>query len=553
MKACIPCSRRHVKCDRRRPVCARCEKTKSNQGCTYPGARFRRSRLSIAPVRDNVESPPDVASRDLVPDATDFRHRAPDETRDSNTDSPRDDIVSIPRHPQPQSPQRTPRGDATPAIPLVTPPASRDYGLNLLANLDHYDGSNLFMHDSPSNLSLSTYNGNYLIDRNFERIKVTDEEATLFQCYLEHAGVWLDVVSPSQCFSQTVPKLALHNPVLYYSCLAYAAHVLFLWGRTTRVQADYYHNQAITLLIPLLDPKSQSQTQLQVPNSTADLLATIVILRMSEQFSEPAEDAQCHLFGAFSLLTSTRAKWSPGRIDLRGIAFWTFVRQTLRICFLFEQECRFDLDIIDCNNMLSPATDEVWTNRMTYFLAKACNICWDPETESRDSDLEALEDDIKAWHDALPQSFRPWYYHQEQARPFPTVRYLSRWHVLAWQQYYTAKTMFAIYRRKAQSLSSFRDINNYVNSTILLPARLTCGVVLSDTDTGSCINGAHLAYWCGQFFTGREEQRRLLEWLEGFMGKVKWPNRTCIVRLQNLWGVSDAQREGGTLSSPPIV
>lgn len=72
-------------------------------------------------------------------------------------------------------------------------------------------------------------------------------------------------------------------------------------------------------------------------------------------------------------------------------------------------------------------------------------------------------------------------------------------------------------------------------SKILVPARLTCALVLSDTDVGSGVNGAHLAYWCGQFLMGRTEQYELLKWLEIFMKKTKWPNRTCIDRLHKQW------------------
>ncbi|KAL4896718.1 hypothetical protein BDV59DRAFT_199069 [Aspergillus ambiguus] len=360
-------------------------------------------------------------------------------------------------------------------------------------------------------------------------------------------AVDLDIASPGQCFAQAVPRLALRTPVLYYSCLAYAAQVLYLWGRSDRDPADYYHNQAISLLIPLLDPKTRSV-------STENLLATIVILRMSEQFSEPDEDAQCHLHGAFSLLTSSKAKWPPDRVDVTGIAFWTFVRQTLRICFLFEQECRFDLGIIDSSNLLSPARDEVWTNRMTYLLAKVCNACWSPlpAAEGCTQCLDDLEADINAWRESLPEAFKPWFYHQSRSEPFPTIRYLSKWHGLAWQQYYTAKTMLAVYRQKHGVLDSYVDVNNYIHTKILPSARLACGVVLSDDDVGACINGAHLAYWCGQFFTGRDEQGKLLDWLERFMERVKWPNRTCIERLQKLWGHIGGRAEGAR-DSPPLV
>ena len=58
---------------------------------------------------------------------------------------------------------------------------------------------------------------------------------------------------------------------------------------------------------------------------------------------------------------------------------------------------------------------------------------------------------------------------------------------------------------------------------------------MSSPDVGSNINGTHLVAWCGQFFTGREEQRLLVNHLVEFMDKTKWPNKTCFERLQHIW------------------
>ncbi|KAL2848602.1 hypothetical protein BJX68DRAFT_267468 [Aspergillus pseudodeflectus] len=545
MKSCIPCSKRHLKCDRRHPTCLRCEKSRSKTACTYFGARFRPSRLSIAAASERTASEITDSSPGPQSEPEPRAETCSSPHGGSQRESAASQDPSIPREngdlPQSASPLTASHNDQIPSLPSATPPDSRPL-LNLAGHDSH---GPLLIEYSPSDFLSLAYTEEHGPRLESQKLHVSQGEADFFQCYLEHAGVWLDVVSPARLFSQTVPQLALHNPVLYYSCLAYAAHVQYLWGRADRAKADYYHNEAIGLLIPLLDAKTQPQA------STEDLLATIVILRMSEQFSEPGEDAQCHLYGAFSLLTSSRAKWPPDRVDLKGTAFWTFVRQSLRICFLFEQGCPFDLGIVDCSNLFAPAKDEVWTNRMTYLLARTCNLCWSSgyDADSRVAQLEALEVDINSWREALPDAFKAWYYRQTRSETFPTIRYLSRWHVVAWQQYYTAKTMLAIYQHKTQLVDSYRDISIHLNSTILTPARLTCGVVLSDTDVGSCINGAHLAYWCGQFFTGREEQIKLLEWLEGFMQKTKWPNKTCIMRLQKLWGISDGQ----STTSPPVV
>lgn len=399
-------------------------------------------------------------------------------------------------------------------------------------------------------------------------------------------------MSPNRAFSQEVPRRALGNPLLYYSCLAYAAHVLYLQGHGDHASADHYHNRAIGILIPLLDPGSI------ISAADKDLLAAIAILRMSEQFLEPDEDAQTHIYGAFSLLTSSTIKWLPERVDLLGIAFWVFVRQTLRICFLHEQPCPFNLDIISSDNMSSPASDEVWTNRMTLLLAKVCNACWFlslEDTNFQQQELDTLEADIDCWHRSLPETFKPWYYRLVPSAAFPRVNYLTTWHgkftflvvneifcaeancfhiVIAWQQYYTSKTMIAVYRQRQKTPNAYHESNQYWNvrifhfivhlmqvntadtdlvtqSKILVPARLACAVILSDNDIGTGINGGHLAYWCGQFLMGRAEQYEVLSWLENFTNRTKWPNRRCIERLQKQWVLLPEKDFGG--NSPPHV
>lgn len=231
----------------------------------------------------------------------------------------------------------------------------------------------------------------------------------------------LDIVAPDKCFQETVPKLALENPVLYYSCLANAGNVLALRGTVSREKADSYQNKAIARFIPMIDPKSSSA-------STGVVSATTVLLRMTEQFQEPEEDMQCHMNGAFSVFTTCEPCWSPSRVDLPGVAFWIFVRQSIRICFLLEQGCRYDLPTIDVSDVLSPAPDEVWANRMTYLLVRLCNACWSTQRDDQsfNQNLLRLQADINAWRQALPNSFKPWYYRHLPSDPFPTIRFMSR-------------------------------------------------------------------------------------------------------------------------------
>ncbi|KAL8674233.1 MAG: hypothetical protein Q9168_001358 [Polycauliona sp. 1 TL-2023] len=246
------------------------------------------------------------------------------------------------------------------------------------------------------------------------------KEADVFKHYITISGPWLDIASSARHFGQSVPRLALSEPVLYYACLAYASHVMTLQGRLKPDDEAEYHDKAYGLLIPSL-------TSRPIPSEDAALLATSVILRMSEQFAEFAEDAQHHLNGAFSLFGNASSKWSPSRLDLGGVAFWIYLRQSLRLCFFNEQTCQFDLDLIEDEPIPSNNLDESWANRMTYLIARIMNVCWMKSgTQSiPQAEIDCLQTMLDEWRDLLPETYQPCRYISDprQLRRFPSVSF----------------------------------------------------------------------------------------------------------------------------------
>lgn len=303
-------------------------------------------------------------------------------------------------------------------------------------------------------------------------------------------------------------------------------------GTVDNAVEEMYQSRAIGLLIPLLSTHSE-------PWRDETLLATTVILRMSEQFSEVRDDAQHHLKGAFSLFgTSENNRWSPFQADVRGTAFWIYLRESIRICFLYEQGCQFDMGLIE-DETFEYGPDEAWANRMTYLLARTCNACWGEFQLEKAEEMTRLLFLIESWRDCLPESFQPWC-SCESKDVFPTVRFSSTWHVIGWQQHYTAKVMLAFYAKPQDIGANYLVLNQYMQSEVLGPARQLCGVCFSCEDIGSEINGSHLIAWCGQFFSAKDERCALMTKLNSFMEKTTWPNRTCSERLQRIW--KDEQR-----------
>lgn len=158
------------------------------------------------------------------------------------------------------------------------------------------------------------------------------------------------------------------------------------------------------------------------------LVATVVILRMAEQFSEVKDDARCHLVGASSLLlTKPITEEQP---SLGAAAFWLYMRQAIRAAFLNEEPCKFDTTLVELRNETTQAADAVWTNRVTTLLARTCSACWDPSLKPplRHALLAELKRLLEVWEASLPESFRPWSEFQPQNDTFPTINYISPWH-----------------------------------------------------------------------------------------------------------------------------
>ena len=362
------------------------------------------------------------------------------------------------------------------------------------------------------------------------RVPVTDPvEARIFDFYIKEAGPWLDIVSPEGHMSKTVPALALTDRVLYSACLAYASHVLYLLGQVDKAVEETYSNNAINLLIPKLseDPRSWSE---------GSILPTTVLLRVSEQFSEIGDDQQYHLNGAFSVSASAGRTWGIDRLDLETIAFWTYLRMTLRVCFLCEQGTKCDTDLIrEGDFVLTDASEAGLTNRISHLLAKVCNACWAPNGDMDRSVLENLQADLGQWRASLPATFDPWAIFNIPDKAFATVKYLSTWHAIAWQFYYAAEVLLAVHIALFSPPATIIGQNQYLEQKVLVRTRKLCGVTFSTDEIGVQINGAHLVAWCGQFFISKHEQAALLEWLDRLMARTKWPNKTCADRLRRIW------------------
>jgi hypothetical protein len=156
------------------------------------------------------------------------------------------------------------------------------------------------------------------------------------------------------------------------------------------------------------------------------VLATIVILRMSEQYDEYHDDRQFHLVPqAFSHFVAAGPS-STALGGLREATFYSYVRSDIRMAILGRCPTRMQLDSWPLDTS-SPVSDADWANRATWLTVQAINLCYGvggPGVLPRD-DIVRLVDE---WRDRAPDTFEPYYYDDSPTRPFPVIRLLCPWH-----------------------------------------------------------------------------------------------------------------------------
>lgn len=209
--------------------------------------------------------------------------------------------------------------------------------------------------------------------------------------------------------------------MLHFAIIACSAHILRLLDKRRIDLTDKeeeYQSKSVRLLIPVLN-------NLESAVQDEAILATIVILRMSEQYDEYHFDRQCHLVpGAFVHLgPSTSSSTSGG--GLLQATYYSYVRADLRMAILGQCSTRISLESWPYNEN-SPSTDADWANRMTWLLVHAINLCYGKDIRGVMSYLQ-LNTLIDGWRANLPSTFEPYFYTDEPRDAFPIIRLLCPW------------------------------------------------------------------------------------------------------------------------------
>ena len=262
-------------------------------------------------------------------------------------------------------------------------------------------------------------------------IALNNDQLGLFHHYVDVLGPVLDLLNPPRHFTNTVPKLAVHNVGLLKSLLAVAArHMALLSDHQLSQHTVHAHTPVSHSSLPetngLNNPFTEVATQyyletlqylsqnLVYPSYTksAEIIATAILISTYEMFDASGRYSdggwERHLRGIFWIQRSQDNNGET-KDGLRRAAWWMWLRQDIWVAF---RESRRVLTIWRPTKRLVDLTPDELATRVVYICARCVDYAANEKQydmniriDQGDKLLQALDD----WYRILPPSFQPIY------------------------------------------------------------------------------------------------------------------------------------------------
>ncbi|KAN0099556.1 hypothetical protein V8E51_013331 [Hyaloscypha variabilis] len=517
---CRNCQARHLRCVRE-PDLDRCRRCTIGDLVCEKGSTFR-IRNVVSGVRKSGKRSKN--SRDLdydedqvwvtIPSRLSFEQHDPSEDADlESTEEPRDQAE--------QDPQPQPRH--------ISPPLSFMRNTNSAQDEQEFD-----VHPNP----LFSPSAHFLPEPQTHKSPLyepgppwsfeTSHEAQMFLHYVQRLAGWLDSLDSDRHFAIDIPRRAGNVPVILNAILASASRHIAWISKIEDTESGRYHDKCLQILIPLLDSP--------VDVLDDNLFAAIIILRQYEEYDEA--DERCHLFGTARMVDSLAQLGTY--TSLREAANWVALRQEIHIALTRRQPVSIALGAYHSSRYFCSNTDDAWGNRMVYLFARVLNFAFAPEGGSSKESWAELADEVEAWNATKPEHFAPLWLDlspQRDGSPFPEILMLGGPQVHGMQSYCLAKILLATYDPRLLALGfEARSLQKESEKTVLQNLRLIIGLARSNPQhEAAFMHASHILSACGTYFSEREEQDAVIEFLNDIHTRGIWKTYSIVTRLQEQW------------------
>lgn len=305
----------------------------------------------------------------------------------------------------------------------------------------------------------------------------SQQEADLFQYFVDVAAVCFDICDPERHFGRIVPQRARSCPPLFHAMLAAAAQRLSRVGGFDSHIAEVHHQNCLRTLIPALSASTASMDE--------NLLAAVVILRFMEEVEVPLSgpgSSGSHLIGTRLMLAAQERLC--GFSGLRLAAFWVALRQDIHMAFFESRPIHPNFVLSNIDPLMELKEDECcYANRIICHFVACLQYCFgdDERTIAGWEDLVRTRDQ---WWQQRPSYFHPVYEDQSESLFFPELRYSSDAVVFGVQMYHFSRLLLVAHNPQIPRLGpGARVATKAVDEDVISIVRVICGIAESNPRT----------------------------------------------------------------------
>ncbi|KAL4895296.1 Zn(II)2Cys6 transcription factor [Aspergillus ambiguus] len=381
------------------------------------------------------------------------------------------------------------------------------------------------------------------------QIQLTDREIRIFHHFVRILGGYLDYFDPARHFSAVVPHLALRNAGLMKALLAVSVRHIALWNTDPEdpsiqdsrrpvfwkeLALDPYfrcldRNIAVQYYYETLSYLNKAMHYQSYARSP-ELISTALLISLYEMVDGSNRDWERHLKGVFWI---QRCQNNDGECGgLRQAVWWAWLRQDAwvamrerRRVFTFWRPKR-------PISSLSPAELACFAH---YLLAQCVNYASREECETKsmqqrlDRGNELLYM-LQEWQNCLPPEFGPLPIAQK-SEVFPPIWVHPPAYAAALQVHSLARVLVILHRPSIGGLQDYRAAQGLLSISV----NTICGLartVSEDDDAGSLVS-LNCLFGAGMSVSTPHERAELLDLIETFQKRVRWPNKSLRKDLES--------------------
>ena len=154
------------------------------------------------------------------------------------------------------------------------------------------------------------------------------------------------------------------------------------------------------------------------------LSTTIKLAQQCSQCLELAGNEGQAIMSTHTLFTAAGGSLASVESSVVKACFWVHIRSEIYHSFVEQQILRVNLDDCMFPELIAPATDIAWQNRIVWITALVLQWAFSGnQTADRWRELHAL---LERWEASRPKTFEPIYYRKEDQSPgryYPVVWY----------------------------------------------------------------------------------------------------------------------------------